>query len=120
MTEEEQEEQLDLPFPEDATPGEAEPSARVLEPDITASAAGLADRMASRVASEENKQLAAQLAADLTKITAQAITDPEGAAKELGFVRAATASLSASEALAVSTELISWVAAVVRATILKS
>lgn len=78
------------------------------------------EELRDSVASEDNKLMVANLASHTTRIAALALADPEAAATEMSFVRAATANLTTSEAARVQHVLTEWLAGFVRSLVLSS
>lgn len=86
-----------------------------MNPDLDPAA--LVERLRAHVDSPANKLLVAHLVADVTRVAATAITDPAGAEREMGFIRAATANLAAAEAAKVQSEIVEWLGRLIRAAI---
>ncbi|QDP57829.1 MAG: hypothetical protein Unbinned2819contig1000_12 [Prokaryotic dsDNA virus sp.] len=79
--------------------------------------AELVDQLKASVEDPQNKLIVADLAAHVTRIATMALTDPNGAERELQFVKAATANLAAAEATRVQSAIVDWLSQLIRAAI---
>jgi hypothetical protein len=80
----------------------------------------LIEELKALVTDPAKKLLVAHIVSDTVRVASQALIDPEAAQRELGYIRAATANLAASEASAVQDAIVSWLSAIIRAAIVGS
>lgn len=77
----------------------------------------LIDQLRDSVDDPQKKLIVADLAAHVTRIASTALADPEGAERELQFVKAATANLAAAEAVRIQTAIVEWLSRLIRSAI---
>jgi len=78
----------------------------------------LLNDLRARVDDPSKKLLVENLALDVTRVATMALVDPAAAQREIGFVRASAANLTAAEATAVQNLILTWVAKVLQAAII--